>query len=493
MEHKTKATFPKDFLWGSASAAYQVEGAWNEGGKGPSVWDIYTKIEGTTFKGTNGDVAVDHYHRYKEDVRLMAEQGLKTYRFSVAWSRIFPSGKGEVNEEGLRFYNNLINELLANNIEPMITLYHWDIPQALMDEYGGWESRQVIEDFDQYAITLFKHYGDRVKYWISLNEQNYFVSYGYETALHPPGVKDRKRMYEVNHIANLANAKVIQSFRQYVPEGKIGPSFAYKPYYPMDSNPENILAFENSEDLNNYFWMDIYAWGRYPITAWNYLEENNLTPTIQEGDFELLASAKPDFMGVNYYRTTTVDKNPLEGGVDLGVKNTTGKKGSSKDSGIPGMYKSAKNPYLEATNWDWEIDPQGLRIGLRRIANRYNLPVLITENGLGEFDKLEEGDIVNDDHRIDYLKSHIEAIQDALSDGVEVLGYCSWSFTDLLSWLNGYQKRYGFVYIDRDEESEKDLRRIKKKSFYWYQNVIETNGESLQGQSLAQQGVNPYE
>ncbi|WP_312096553.1 glycoside hydrolase family 1 protein [Niallia sp.] len=479
MEHKTKTAFPQDFLWGAASAAYQVEGAWNEDGKGPSVWDNFVRIPGTTYKGSNGDIAVDHYHRYKEDVSLMAEQGLKTYRFSIAWSRIFPTGNGEINEKGLEFYDKLIDELLSYNIEPMITLYHWDIPQALMDQYNGWESRQIIEDFNNYARVLFERYGDRVKYWISLNEQNYFVSYGYETALHPPGVKDRKRMYEVNHIANLANATVIKSFRELVPNGKIGPSFAYKPYYPIDSNPENILAFENSEDLNNYFWMDIYAWGQYPITAWKYLKEQNLTPTIHDGDLELLRSAKPDFMGVNYYRTTTVEKNPLAGGVDIGVKNTTGKKGSGSQSGVPGMFKTTSNPHVETTNWDWDIDPQGLRIGLRRIATRYQLPVLITENGLGEFDKLEEGDIINDDYRIEYLKSHIQSIQDAISDGVDVLGYCAWSFTDLLSWLNGYQKRYGFVYVDRDEDSAKDLRRIKKKSFDWYKHVIETNGESL--------------
>ncbi|MEI2394753.1 MULTISPECIES: glycoside hydrolase family 1 protein [Paenibacillus] len=479
MEHLNKVSFPEKFLWGSASAAYQIEGAWNEGGKGPSVWDIFTKKEGNTFKGSNGDVAVDHFHRFKEDVALMAEQGLKAYRFSVAWSRIYPSGSGTVNEQGLQFYDELINELIANGIEPVLTLYHWDIPQALMDQYGGWESRKVIEDFNNYAVTLFKRYGDRVKYWVSLNEQNYFVSYGYETALHPPGVRDRKRMYEVNHIANLANAKVIQSFRSIVLDGKIGPSFAYKPYYPIDSNPDNILAFENSEDLNNYFWMDIYALGHYPKTAWKYLEENNLAPTILDGDMELLASAKPDFMGINYYRTTTVEKNSLNSDIDFGEKNTTGKKGSTKHSGIPGMYKTTSNPFLETTNWDWEIDPQGLRIGMRRIMNRYQLPVFITENGLGEFDKLEEGDVIKDSYRIDYLRQHISAIQDAIADGVEVIGYCSWSFTDLLSWLNGYQKRYGFVYVDRDETDAKELRRIKKESYYWYKQVIETNGEEL--------------
>ncbi|MBW4079924.1 glycoside hydrolase family 1 protein [Paenibacillus sp. S150] len=479
MEHITKQPFPADFLWGAASAAYQIEGASGEDGKGPSVWDVFTKREGTTFGGSNGDVAVDHYHRYKEDVALMAEQGLKAYRFSIAWSRIYPQGSGAVNEKGLQFYDRLINELLANDIQPVITLYHWDIPQALMDRYGGWESRQVIEDFDAYAVTLFKRYGDRVRYWVSLNEQNYFAAYGYETALHPPGVQDRKRMYEVNHIANLANARVIQTFRTHVPDGLIGPSFAYKPYYPLNANPANMLAFENSEDLNNYFWMDIYAWGRYPKAAWKYLEEHGLTPTVQEGDWELLASAKPDFMGVNYYRTTTVEAHSLSGKFEAGEKNTTGRKGSTKHSGIPGMFKTVSNPFLETTNWDWEIDPQGLRIGLRRIMNRYGLPVFITENGLGEFDKLEEGDVIRDEYRIDYLRSHIAAIQDAISDGVEVIGYCSWSFTDLLSWLNGYQKRYGFVYVDRDETDARELRRIRKQSYYWYKQVIQSNGGQL--------------
>ncbi|WP_134683805.1 glycoside hydrolase family 1 protein [Brevibacillus migulae] len=475
MEHRQLRPFPHTFLWGSASAAYQVEGAWNEDGKGPSVWDRYTKLEGTTYKGTNGDVAVDHYHRYQEDVQLMAEMGLKAYRFSIAWSRIYPQGRGEVNEQGLQFYDNLINELLKHGIEPIVTIYHWDVPQALMDAYGAWESREIIKDFDAYCVTLFKRYGDRVKIWVTLNEQNVFIGLGYRLGIHPPGVKDLKRMYQANHIANLANARAIQSFRRYVPDGKIGPSFAYGPVYPYDCQPETILAFENAEELNNHWWMDVYAWGQYPSLMWSYLEREGFAPELADGDSELLQAGKPDFMGVNYYRTTTVAHNPLDG-IGEGTMNTTGKKGTSQDTGVPGLFRTIRNPHLEATNWDWEIDPIGLRVGLRRIANRYGLPVLITENGLGEFDHLEDGDVIQDDYRIAYLRSHIEQIQGAISDGVDVIGYCTWSFTDLLSWLNGYQKRYGFVYVNRDEESEKDLRRIKKKSFYWYQGVIKANG-----------------
>ncbi len=483
MIYKQLENFPEGFLWGSASAAYQVEGAWKEGGKGPSIWDIYTKIPGTTYKGTNGDIAVDHYHRYKEDVALMSEMGLKAYRFSIAWSRIYPEGRGNVNEEGLKFYDNLIDELLKHNIQPIITIYHWDLPQALQDLYGGWESREIIEDFNNYCITLYKRYGDRVKYWVTLNEQNVFIGLGYAAALHPPGVKDLKRMHEANHIANLANAKAIESFRKYVPNGKVGPSFAFGPTYAYSCKPEDVLAQENSEEINNYWWLDVYCKGTYPKIAWKYFERKGLTPTLKEGDLELLKANKPDFIGINYYRTGTFEMNPLEGGVGESKMNNSGKKGTTQDSGIPGVYKTIKNPYLEATNWDWEIDPVGLRIGLRRLTNRYDLPVLITENGLGEFDTLEENDVVNDDHRIEYLRQHIEQCKAAVTDGVNLLGYCTWSFTDLLSWLNGYQKRYGFVYIDRDEEDEKDLRRIKKKSFYWYKRVIETNGNQLSNNS----------
>ncbi|SEO18019.1 6-phospho-beta-glucosidase [Amphibacillus marinus] len=475
MEHKQLKAFPNNFLWGSASAAYQIEGAHDQDGKGPSVWDVYTKIPGTTFKETNGDIAVDHYNRYQEDVALMAEQGLKAYRFSIAWARILPEGRGQINEAGLQFYDDLIDELIKHNIEPVVTVYHWDVPQALMDAYGAWESREIIEDFNFYCETIFKRYGDRVKYWVTLNEQNIFIGLGYQKAVHPPGVKDLKRMYQANHIANIANAKAIETFRTVVKDGKIGASFAYSPVYPFDSNPDHVIAAENAEELNSHWWMDIYAWGEYPRAIWNYLEAEGLAPDVVEGDFKLMKLAKPDFMGLNYYQTATVKSNPLDG-VGEAAMNTTGKKGSSKESGLQGLFKHVQNPYLKTTDWDWTIDPKGLRVALRRIANRYQLPVLITENGLGAFDTLEDGDIVNDDYRIDFLESHVQAIQEAISDGVEVIGYCTWSFTDLLSWLNGYQKRYGFVYVNRDEDGPKDLRRIKKKSFYWYQEVIKANG-----------------
>ncbi|HEY5811760.1 MAG TPA: glycoside hydrolase family 1 protein, partial [Terrimicrobiaceae bacterium] len=389
----------------------------NSDGKGSSVWDVFTKIPGKTYKGSNGDIAVDHYHLYKEDVALMAELGLKAYRFSVSWPRIYPSGRGKINEAGLQFYDRLIDELLTQKIEPVLTLYHWDVPQALMEAYGAWESREIIKDFNEYCITLYKRFGDRVKYWVSLNEQNFNSKHSFITAMHPPAVKDRKRFYQANHIAFLANAKVIESFRQYVTDGKIGPSFAYSPAYPATSRPEDVLAFENAEDFTNNWWLDTYCWAKYPIAAFEYLKQEGLAPKVEEGDFELLEKGTPDFIGVNYYHTLTYEFNPLDG-VSEGAFNVTGQKGSTESTGVPGLYKTVRNSHLETSNWDWAIDPTGLRVGLRRITSRYRLPVFITENGLGEFDTLAPGDVINDEYRIAYLNSHLAQCRQAINDGV---------------------------------------------------------------------------
>lgn len=480
MYFENKKGFPDDFLWGSASAAYQVEGAAEEDGKGRSIWDNFVRIPGKTFKATTGDVAVDHYHRYKEDIALMAEMGLKTYRFSISWPRIYPEGRGQVNEKGLQFYDNVIDECLKYGIEPMVTIYHWDLPQALQDEYGGWESRRIIDDYENYARTLFKRYGNKVKYWITLNEQNVYTMHGWIMATHPPGKKDDLKMfYQVNHHAFLAHAKAVLAFKELVPDGKIGASFAFTPCYPLDCNPINNMAKADYDDLQSYWWMDVYAYGRYPKAAFRYLEEQGVAPTMESGDAELIKKgAKVDFMGVNYYQSAVAEYNPIDG-VGLGEMNTTGKKGTAQVSGKPGVYKNPPNPYLKTTDWDWTIDPMGIRMCCRTITSRYNLPIVISENGLGAFDKKTEDNKIHDDYRIAYLKAHIEELKEAINEGCEVLAYCTWSITDLLSWLNGYQKRYGFIYVDREEEEGSSMDRYKKDSFYWYQNVIKTNGEEL--------------
>ncbi len=470
--------FPNDFLWGSASAAYQVEGAWNEDGKGPSVWDGYSKVQGKTFENTNGDVAIDHYHRYKEDVALMAEMGLKAYRFSVSWSRIYPKGRGKLNVKGLEFYKKLVDELLKYNIEPVLTLYHWDLPQGLQDLYGGFESRDIIDDFENYCITLFKVFKDKVKYWVTFNEQNVFTSLGYRYAAHPPGDTDIKKYYKVNHIVNLANARAIIAFRKYVPKGKIGPSFGMGPTYPLDCNPKNVLAGDDAEEYFNHWWLDVYCFGKYPAIALNHLKKLKIAPEITEDDVKLLKAASPDFIGLNYYHGGTVmAKNNTE--LTSATVSKTDPYLIKGEDIEDKLFESISNPFLKKTEWNWEIDPEGLRIALRRLTSRYDIPIMVTENGIGAIDKLCEDNTVNDDYRIEYLKTHIMACREAIDDGVNLIGYLTWSFTDLLSWLNGYKKRYGFVYVNRDEHSQKDLRRIKKKSFYWYKNLIKTNGNNL--------------
>ena len=472
---------PDDFLWGSASAAYQVEGAYLEDGKGMTNWDEFVRIPGKTFQGTTGDVAVDHYHRYEEDIALMAEMGLKTYRFSVCWARIYPEGNGAVNEKGLAFYDSIIDTCIKYQIEPMVTIYHWDLPKALVDQYGGWENDRIIDDYVNYAKTLFARFGNKVKYWITMNEQNVFTSMGWRTKQHPPGKFDEQKLfYQVNHRANMAHAKTVLAYKEMKLNGMIGASFAYTPSYAASCKPADVLAKANYDDLKSYWWMDIYAYGRYPKAAMAYLKKMGYAPEVSAEDEQILLEAAKhiDFMGVNYYQTTVCEYNPIDGATPYGTMNTTGVKGSGQVTGLPGVYKNPPNPHLSTTDWDWTIDPDGLHFACREITGRYNLPIIISENGLGAFDKLEEDGSIHDPYRIAYLEAHIKALIEAMEEGCQVLAYCTWSFTDLLSWLNGYQKRYGFVYVDRDEQGG-SLDRKKKDSFFWYQEVIKTNATNL--------------
>ena len=473
----------KDFLWGCASAAYQVEGAYDEDDKGPSVWDQFVRQPGRTFRGSNGDVAVDHYHRWKEDIALMAELGLKAYRFSIAWARVFPEGTGKVNESGMQFYENIVDECRRYGIEPLITLYHWDLPQALQDRFEGWESPECIDAFVQYAEAMFQRLGKKVKYWITFNEQNIFTSFGWQNGMHPPGkIGEEKLFYLVNHHVNLAHAKTVLRFHALVPEGKIGASFAYSPGYAFDCSPIHARARQNYEELQSYWWLDVYGYGAYPKVGRCYLEGRGVMPEVTAEEEELLqrAAGELDFLGINYYRTTVCEYNPPDGAVPYGRMNTTGEKGSGEVTGIPGLYKNPPNPYLKTTDWDWAIDADGLVYACRELASRYRLPVLISENGMGAFDKVENGNEIHDSYRIEYLREHVRAIRQAYAEGCDIIGYCVWSFTDLLSWLNGYQKRYGLVYVDREEaEGEGTMDRYRKDSFYWYQSVISSNGRVI--------------
>lgn len=468
--------FKDDFLWGSASAAYQVEGAYNQDGKGLSIWDEWAHLPGKTFQGTNGDIACDHYHRFQEDVDLMAEMGLKTYRFSIAWARLLPEGNGPINQSGVAFYNALIDALVAKGIVPMVTLYHWDLPKALQDAYGGWESPRIVEDFVDYANICFDLFSDRVKHWIVMNEPNIFTGLGYMLKLHPPGIQDEALYLKTFHHTALAHAKTVIAYKTRGLEGMIGSSIAYSPSHAASDREEDLEAQRNYDATGPDWFIDSYFKGTYPARAVAYYESKGVMPQVSDEDAATLraGAALCDFIGINYYQTSMVAHNPVDG-VSFSGMNTDGKKGTQAENGVPGLYKHVRNNALDYTDWDWAIDPDGLRMGLERLHQRYGLPIIISENGLGAYDTVDENGHIQDTYRIAFLERHIAACREAVEKGVKLLAYCTWSFTDLLSWLNGYKKRYGFVYVDFESGT---LERRKKQSFDWYKGVIARNGEA---------------
>lgn len=468
--HKNLKEFPKDFLWGASTSAYQVEGANLEDGKGPSCQDVKAVPEGTS----DLTVCADHYHRYKEDIALMAEMGFKVYRFSISWSRIIPEGIGEINPKGIQFYNNIINECLKYNIEPLVTMFHFDMPAAL-DKQGSWSNRQSVYWFLNFAKVMFENYGDRVKYWLTINEQNILTLVGpvIGTLTIPAGTKNElKEIYQQNHHMLVAQAKAMALCHQMLPDAKIGPAPNIGLVYPESCKPEDIIAAQNSNALRNWLYLDISVYGVYNNLVWSWLEKNDAIPDFADGDEEALKNGHPDFIGFNYYSTSTCKASDE-------IEVEVGSISQQENKGEIGLFKGAKNPYLKTTEFGWEIDPTGFRSTIREIYSRYHLPLIVTENGLGAYDKLTEDGKVHDSYRIEYLRKHIEQIQLAISDGCEMMGYCPWSAIDLISTHEGMVKRYGFIYVDRDEFDLKTLDRYRKDSFYWYKKVIASNGKDL--------------
>lgn len=464
MYYQKRKPFKEDFLWGASTSAYQVEGAYLEDGKGLSVQDVHEPPEGITdFK-----VASDHYHHVKEDVALMAELGLKAYRFSIAWTRIIPDGSGKVNEKGIAFYQTLIDELLKYKIEPVVTIYHFDLPYELHKQ-GGWANRETIDAYIKYVTVLYRHFGKKVRYWLTVNEQNVMINH--PNAMNPGHLPSKKELYQQNHNMFVAAAKATILCHEMCPGAKIGPAPNITAIYPEKCDPSDVMAADDWESIRCWLYYDIAVYGRYTPSVWSYMEEKGCTPEIQEGDMELLAKAKPDFLGLNYYATATVSAAHNDG-TDCQPRNGD----QQVMIGEEGVYRAASNPYLGKTAYGWLIDPVGMRVTLRRVYDRYHLPILITENGLGTGDELTEDGKVHDSYRIEYFKKHFEQAQLAVTDGVDLIGYCPWAFMDLVSTHQGYGKRYGFVYVDREETDLKELKRIKKDSFYWYKEVIERNG-----------------
>ncbi len=468
MRHTTLKPFPKDFLWGASTSAYQVEGANLIDGKGPSCQDVKKVPEGTS----ELDICADQYHRYKEDIALMAEMGFKVYRFSIAWSRILPKGTGEINPKGIEYYNNVINECLKYDIVPLVTMFHFDMPAAL-DERGSWSNPESVDWFLEFARVMFENYGDRVKYWLTINEQNMLTLVGpmIGTMVLPKDTKNvLKEIYQQNHHMLVAQAKAMALCHEMLPGAKIGPAPNISLVYPATCKPEDMIAAQNFNAVRNWLYLDMAVYGKYNNIVWSYLEEHDALPTFAPGDAEALANGHPDFIAFNYYNTATVE-------ADDGTVVEGGDQQSSK--GITGMAKTFPNPNLQKSQFGWEIDPIGFRATLREVYSRYRLPIVITENGLGAYDKLEEDGRVHDPYRIEYLAKHIEQMHQAISDGVEMIGYCPWSAVDLVSTHEGIRKRYGFIYVDRDDFDIRTLDRYRKDSFYWYKKVIASNGEDL--------------
>lgn len=465
--------FPKNFLWGGATAANQCEGAYLEDGKGLSIQDVLPKgFKVITDEPTPDNLklkGIDYYHRYKEDIALFAEMGFKIYRFSIAWSRIFPTGEeSEPNELGLKFYDSVIDECLKYGIEPLITISHYETPLALAKKYNGWSNRKLIDLYLNYCKVLFERYKGKVKYWITFNEINSILHQPFMSGaiLTPKEQLSKQDLYQAIHHELVASAKAVKLAHEIDPTYKVGCMILGITIYPLTSNPDDIIEVMKLDD-EMFLFTDVQARGEYPFYTKRIFKQYNVELNITEEDREALKHTV-DFISFSYYSSNCASADPT--------------KGEPTGSNMTANLK--RNPYSQLTEWGWQIDPQGLRYTLNRLYARYQKPLLIAENGLGANDTLvEDGKgsyTVIDDYRIKYMNDHLVQVSKALEDGVDVIGYTSWGCIDLISCSTAeIKKRYGFIYVDLNTDGSGTLKRYKKKSFDWYKEVIATNGESL--------------
>lgn len=467
--------FPNNFLWGASSSAFQIEGAWDEGGKGMSVADYNSFKKSET--QADSKVAADFYHRYVEDIQLMKELGLTAYRFSISWARILPEGEGKVNEEGLDFYHRVIDELIKNGIQPLVTLYHFDLPYALVEKYNGWESRKTIDAFEKYAEICFIAFGAKVKFWQVHNEQNLMIRVDERMNINVEDtyIADKLRA-QMDYNMFVAHARAVELCHKIVENGKIGPAVSSTCTYPLTNKPQDVWAAKMNDYFKTNYCLEMHMNGEYPGYYLRYLRERNIMPIMPMEDRSILKNARMDYIAINYYRTLCASYLPTD---DLHSVGERLFRGNVVDFDQYGYFRDERNENLDASEYGAQIDPMGLRIVLNEYYRRYQLPLIITENGLGSADVLTDDGKIHDQYRIDYIKGHLKACSDAIEDGVELFGYCPWSVVDLLSSHQGYKKRYGFIYIDRTDFDVKQLKRIKKDSYYWYSDVIKTNGELI--------------
>lgn len=466
--------FPKNFLWGGAVAANQLEGAYNEDGKGLSVQDVMPHgIKGPRTEAPTEDnmklIGIDFYHRYKEDIKLFAEMGFKVFRTSIAWSRIFPKGDETIpNEAGLQFYDNLFDECRKYGMEPLVTISHYETPLFLAEHYDGWLNHDLIGFYENYVRTIFTRYKDKVKYWLTFNEINSilnspFMSGGINT---PKEELTESQLYQAIHHEMVASALATKIAHEINPEFQVGCMILSMPVYPLTPDPADVIKVMEESHKHDMF-VEIHARGEYPGYMKRYMREHDIQVEFADGDAELLKNYTVDFISFSYYVSICATTDP--------EKNNMGE--GNLFAGVP-------NPTLKASEWGWQIDPEGLRYTLNAFWDRYKKPLFVVENGLGAVDKLVTGPdgelTVEDDYRIDYMRDHLIQLEQAIEDGVEVMGYTSWGCIDLVSASTAeLKKRYGFIYVDRNDDGTGTLNRYKKKSFSWYQKVISTNGASL--------------
>ena len=472
--------FPKEFLWGGATAANQCEGAYDEDGRGLASVDVIPYGE-DRFKVARGEMkmlecddshlypahyGIDFYHRYKEDIKLFADMGLKCFRFSIAWTRVIPDGDGEVCDKGLDFYEAVVDECLKYGIEPLITINHFDAPINLINKFGGWKDARMIDAFLKLCEALFKRLGNKVKYWLTFNEINMLLHLPFMGAgiLFEEGEEKNQVLYTAAHHELLASAKAVIVAHKMMPDAMVGCMLAAGQFYPFSCNPDDVYKGMEA-DRDNYFFTDVQARGEYPLWALKRMEKANVKLTISEEDKKILKEGTVDFISFSYYSSRCVSADPEV------CKNYA--KGNA-------VFASVKNPYLKASEWGWQIDPLGLRITCNTLYDRYNKPLFIVENGLGAKDIIEDGKI-HDTYRIDYMREHIKAMNAVINeDGIPLLGCTFWGIIDLVSASTGeMSKRYGMIYVDKDDKGEGTYNRLKKDSFFWYQKVIKTLGEDL--------------
>lgn len=474
----------KNFLWGGAVAAHQVEGGWKEGGKGVDIADVMTAgAHGVARKITDGVIegtyypnheAVDFYHHYKDDIRLFAELGLKCFRTSIAWTRIFPNGDEDApNEAGLEFYDALFDELLKYGIEPVITLSHFEMPYHLVKAYGGWRDRRLVDFFVRFAEVCFKRYKGKVKYWMTFNEINNQMNtvnpiflYTNSGVILKEGENPKAVMYQAAHHELIASALAVAKCHEIDPDAKIGCMCSFVPVYPYSCRPEDVMLAEEAMN-QRWFFMDVHCRGYYPSYALKEFERGGYDVKMLEGDDAILKNGTVDYIAFSYYMSAAIDSQQLKQ-VD---KNEVA-------AGFPG---AVKNPFVEASDWGWQIDPLGLRYSLNIIYGRYQKPMFIVENGFGAVDVKDADQKIWDQNRVEYLRAHIAAMEKAVDvDGVDLIGYTVWGIIDLVSFTTGeMKKRYGMIYVDRDDDGSGTLARSKKMSFDWYKQVIASNGENL--------------